>query len=57
MVFKRKLDDNGKVCGYNSRLVEKVFSQKEGVEYFEVFALVVPYEVLLLFEGKLMSEG
>lgn len=42
-VFKRKTDAQGNVVRYKARLVVKGCSQKEGVDYNEIYAPVVRY--------------
>ena len=39
-VFKTKLNEKGNVDKYNARLVEKGYSQKQWIDYKEVFSLV-----------------
>ena len=43
-VFRLKKDNMGKVVRYNARLVVKGYSQKEGIEYGEVFSPVARME-------------
>ena len=40
-VFKLKKDGNGKLVRYKSRLVEKVFEKKKGIDFDEIFSPVV----------------
>ena len=40
-IFKKKTDADGNVTVYNARLVAKVFRQVQGVEYDEIFSLVM----------------
>ena len=40
MDFKRKLRPDGTIEKYKARLVTKGFSQKEGNDYFDVYAIV-----------------
>lgn len=42
-IFKRKTDSHGNVTRYKARLVVKGCSQKEGVDYNEIYAPVVRY--------------
>ena len=39
-VFKKKTNLEGKVEKYKARLVEKVYSQVEGIDFGEIFSLV-----------------
>ena len=36
-VFKKKIGSNGKVEPYKARLVAKGFSQRQGIDYEEIF--------------------
>ena len=40
-VFKRKFQADGTIQKYEARLVVKGYSQRKGIDYTEVFALVV----------------
>ena len=40
-VFKLKKDGNGKLVRYKARLVVKVFEQKKGIDFDEIFSPVV----------------
>ena len=45
-VFRNKLDDNGKVVRNKARLVAKVYSQQEGINYKETYSLVARLEAI-----------
>ena len=47
-VFKRKLDIDGNVSTYKTRLVEKGFKQIHGIDYDETFALVAMFKTIRL---------
>ena len=47
-VYKIKVDENGEVLEYKARLTPKGFMQKEGVDYFEVFAATGKYKSMRL---------
>lgn len=47
-VYKIKVDENGEVTEYKARLTPKGFMQKEGVDYFEVFAATGQYKTMRL---------
>lgn len=57
MVLKRKLDDQGQVSREKAKIVVKGFFQKKEIYYFETFVPVVPFNIVLLFVGKFISEG
>lgn len=45
-VFKRKLDQEGKIARYKARLVARGFSQKYGQDYEETYAPVVKFPTM-----------
>lgn len=45
-VFKRKYTADGEVHTYKARLVIRGFSQKEGIDFNEIFAPVVKYNTV-----------
>ena len=45
-VFKHKLDSDGNISRYKTRLVTKGFLQKAGIDFDETFAPVVNYDSL-----------
>jgi hypothetical protein len=49
-VFKKKLNREGKVEKYKARLVEKGYSQVEGIDFGDIFSLVskLNYEIIFL---------
>ena len=53
-VFHNKLEENGKIIGNKTRLVAKGYSQQEGIDYKEIYALVARLEaiqILLSFDA------
>lgn len=55
-VFKLKKDIEGDIVKHKSRLVEKWYVQKQGIDYEEVFAPVTLLEIvklLLALEAKI----
>ena len=56
VVWKKKLDDAGKVARYKARVVAKGFHQRYGVDYDETFAPVVSYDALLVALGIAVSK-
>ncbi|GKE55465.1 putative ribonuclease H-like domain-containing protein [Tanacetum coccineum] len=48
-VFKNKKDERGIVVRYKARLVAQGYTQEEGIDYDEVFALVARIEAIRLF--------
>ncbi|GJV04392.1 putative ribonuclease H-like domain-containing protein [Tanacetum coccineum] len=49
MVFRNKKDDRGIVIRNKARLVAQGYTQEEGIDYDEVFALVARIEAIRLF--------
>lgn len=55
IVFKKKLDSQGRVERYKARLVARGFTQRPGIDFKEIFAPVIRYEsirVLLALAAK-----
>jgi len=50
-VFKTKLDENGQIKQYKARLVIQGFSQIPGVDFDEMFALVICHQTLQTLLG------
>ena len=48
-VFRNKMKEQGEVVRNKSRLVYKRYSQQEGIDYDETYALVARIEVVRLF--------
>ena len=49
-VYKTKRNVKGEIERHKVRLVAKVYSQKVGIEYDEVFAFVARFETIRLFK-------
>ena len=47
-VYRVKTDENGKIVEYKARITPKGYQQKEGVDYFEVFACTGMYKTMRL---------
>ena len=47
-VFKIKTDENGAIAKYKARITPKGYMQKEGIDYFEVFANTGKYKSMRL---------
>ena len=45
-VFKKKTDENGVLTQFKARITPKGFRQKQGIDYFEVFANTGKYKTL-----------
>ena len=48
-VFRNKMNEQGEVIRNKARLVCKGYSQQEGIDYEETYALVVRMKVLRMF--------
>jgi vacuolar-type H+-ATPase catalytic subunit A/Vma1 len=48
-VFKNKMNEQGEVVRNKARLVCKSYSQQEGIDYEETYALVARIEAIILF--------
>ena len=48
-VYKNKLDENGKIIRNKARLVCKVYTQMEGIDFDETFALMARMELIRIF--------
>jgi hypothetical protein len=56
-VWKNKEGENGEVVRNKSRLVAQGYSQKEGIDYEETFALVARLEAIRLLLDFSMAKG
>lgn len=56
-MWKNKEGENGEVVRNKSRLVAQGFSQKEGIDYKETFALVARLEAIRILIAFSMSKG
>jgi hypothetical protein len=56
-VWKNKEGENGEVVRHKSRLVAQGYSQKEGIDYEETFALVARLEAIRLLLDFSMAKG
>jgi len=45
-VFKMKFNEKGNVDKHKAQLVEKRYSQKQGIDYNEVFALMARWDMI-----------
>ena len=48
-IFRNKMNEQGEVVRYKARLVCKGYSQQEGIDYEETFALVARIEAIRMF--------
>jgi hypothetical protein len=56
-VWKNKEGENGEVVRNKSRLVAQRYSQKEGIDYEETFALVARLEAIRIFLAFSVAKG
>jgi hypothetical protein len=56
-VRKNKEGENGEVVRNNSRLVAQGYSQKEGIDYEEIFAFVACLEAIRILLAFSMAKG
>jgi hypothetical protein len=56
-VLKNKKGEKGEVAGNKSRLVAQGFSQKDGIDYKEIFAPVARLEMIRIFLAFTMAKG
>jgi hypothetical protein len=56
-VWKNKEGERGEVVRNKSRLVAQGFSQKEGIDYEDTFALVARLEAIRVFLAFLWLKG
>jgi hypothetical protein len=56
-VWKNKEGEKGEVVRNNSRLVAQGFSQKEGIDYDDTFALVARLEAIRILLAFLWLKG
>lgn len=56
-VFKTKLNENGEVDKFKARLVAKGYSQKQGIDYSEVFAPVARWDTIRVILALAAQKG
>lgn len=56
-VFKTKRDENGKIIKHKARLVAKGYSQKQGIDYSEVFASVARLDTMRMVIATTTQKG
>ena len=56
-VFRNKLNEQGEVVRNKARLVAQGYSQQEGIDYTETFALVARYEAIRLLLSYAVNHG